>query len=452
MSSPAPALVPAAPPSELRLGGAAPLRGTIHPPGDKSISHRSLLFAAIADGRSRIEHLGPGDDVACTRAALGQLGVRITDGRDGSVSVTGRGFEALREPAGIVDCGNSGTSTRLLAGLLAGAPFLSVLTGDESLVTRPMRRVVDPLRAMGATIDGRADATLAPLVIRGARPLYALDHTLEVASAQVKGALVLAALQADGPVTITEPAPSRDHTERMLRALGVDIVPLAELYPTRANAHGVRVEPGAPEPFEIVVPGDPSSAAFFVVAACITPGSEIVITGVSLNPTRIGFLHVLQRMGADIEIGAERLVVGEPVGSLTVRSAPLHATVIEGDEIPNVIDEIPVLAVAAAFAEGVTEIRDAAELRVKESNRIGALEQELTQLGVAVEAKADGLVIRGGAPRAATLKSHGDHRIAMAAAVALHALDAESSVRGWAAVASSYPGFAADLDALTARP
>jgi 3-phosphoshikimate 1-carboxyvinyltransferase len=452
VSGPAPVVAPSALPSELRLGGAAPLRGRLRPPGDKSISHRSLLFAAIADGRSRIEHLGPGDDIACTRAALLQLGVRITDGRDGSVSVFGRGFEGLREPAGVIDCGNSGTSTRLLAGLLSGSPFLSVLTGDESLVTRPMRRVVDPLRAMGATIDGRADATLAPLVIRGARPLYALDHVLEVASAQVKSALVLAALQADGPCAITEPAPSRDHTERMLRALGVDIVPLADLYPSRADAHGVRVEPGAPESFEIVVPGDPSSAAFFVVAACITPGSEIVINDVSLNPTRIGFLHVLRRMGADIEIGAERLVVGEPVGSLTVRSSELHSTVIGGDEIPNVIDEIPVLAVAAAFADGVTEIRDAAELRVKESNRIGALDQELTQLGVAVESKADGLVIRGGAPRAATLKSHGDHRIAMAAAVALHALDAESSVRGWSAVASSYPGFAADLYALIARP
>lgn len=449
MSGPSPVLLPAALPSELRLGGAAPLRGTIRPPGDKSISHRSLLFAAIADGRSRIEHLGPGDDIACTCAALAQLGVRLTDGRDGSVSVTGRGFEALREPAGVIDCGNSGTSTRLLAGLLAGAPFLSVLTGDESLVTRPMRRVVDPLRAMGATIDGRADGTLAPLAIRGARPLQAIDHVLEVASAQVKSALVLAALQADGTSTITEPAPSRDHTERMLRALGVTIGPLDDADPPRV--HGVRVAPGAPEPFEIVVPGDPSSAAFFVVAACITPGSEIVVEDMSLNPTRIGFLHVLRRMGADIEIGDERLVVGEPVGSLTVRSSALRGTVIEGDEIPNVIDEIPVLAVAAAFADGVTEIRDAAELRVKESNRIGALDQELSQLGVAVESKADGLVIRGGAPRAATLKSHGDHRIAMAAAVALHALDAESSVRGWTAVASSYPGFAADLDALIGR-
>jgi 3-phosphoshikimate 1-carboxyvinyltransferase len=339
----------------------------------------------------------------------------------------------------VIDCGNSGTSMRVLAGLVAGRPFLSLLTGDSSLRQRPMARVVQPLRAMGARIDGRDGGEHAPLAINGGQ-LTGCRHELTVASAQVKTALVVAGLQAQGTTEIASPAPSRDHTERMLAALGA---------PISADGLFVRVEAGAFGGFDLEVPGDPSSAAFFVVAATITPGSDLVVENVSLNPTRLGFLDVLRRMGADIQVVETEQRLGEPVGEMRVRTAALRATVIAGDEIPNVQDEVPALAVAAAFAEGVTEIRDAAELLVKESNRIGTLHQELTQLGVAVEPRADGLSIRGGAPRAAMLKSHGDHRIAMAAAIAANAIDGESVVRGWKAVASSYPEFADHLAALT---
>ncbi len=309
----------------------------------------------------------------------------------------------------MLDCGNSGTSIRLLTGLLAGRPFLSVLTGDESLVERPMARVIEPLGAMGAHLDGRDGGTKPPIVVRGG-DLAGCVHHLAVASAQVKTALVLAGLQAAGTTEVVEPAASRDHTERMLAALGAPI--------TRVGDRAMRVTAGAPSPFEFTVPGDPSSAAFFVVAAAITPGSELVIEGVALNPTRIGFVDVLLRMGADIEIVDTGEHLGEPVGELRVTSAPLHGTIVEGAEIPGVIDEIPVLAVAAAFAEGVTEFRDAAELRVKESDRIATVTEMLTRLGVGVESGADGLVVRGGRLQPGEIDSHGDHRIAMAGAVA----------------------------------
>jgi len=427
-------------PNEMTFGGGAALRGRLRVPGDKSISHRALLFAALADGRSALTHLADGDDVHRTRLALEHLGVGIRTARGGEVRVQGNGLDGWREPVQVLDCGNSGTTVRVLSGALAGRSFLSVLTGDASLVQRPMRRVVEPLRAMGATIDGRDGAAFAPLVIRG-DVLRGVRHELVVASAQVKSALVLAGLQAGGITEIAEPGASRDHTERMLAALGAPV--------ERAGERVVRVRAGAPEAFELEVPGDPSSAAFFVVAACLTPGSSIVLERVSLNPTRTGFLDVLRRMGAAIEVTETTTVVGEPVGDIAVESSALAGTTIAGDEIPNVIDEIPALAVAAAFADGVTEIRDAAELRVKESDRIGTIEQELSQLGVDVVAQADGMTIRGGAPRPGTLKSHGDHRIAMSAAIALHALPGDSTVRGWKAVASSYPGFAEDLRSLT---
>jgi 3-phosphoshikimate 1-carboxyvinyltransferase len=408
-------------------------------PGDKGISHRALLLAALADGRSVLRGLAEGDDVARTRTALERLGVRVTTASSGIV-VTGRGAGSLCEPETVIDCGNSGTTMRMIAGLLAGRPFLSVLSGDDSLVARPMARVVEPLRALGAWVDGRAGATLAPLVIRGGH-LTGCRCTLRVASAQVKSAVLLAGLQADGVTEVVEPYPSRDHTERMLAALGAPI--------DRVDAVTVRVRRGAPAPFELDVPGDPSSAAFFAVAACITPGSSIRISDVDLNPTRTGFVDVLRRMGARIEtrVTGERL--GEPVGELLVEWAPLSGTTIGGAEVPRVIDEIPVLAVAAAFADGVTEINDVAELVVKESDRIATIQQELSQFGVGVESRADGLTIRGGRPRAATLKSHGDHRIAMAVAVAANAADGESTVRGWQSVRVSYAGFADDLAALT---
>jgi 3-phosphoshikimate 1-carboxyvinyltransferase len=427
-------------PDELEFGGVRPLRGRMRVPGDKSMSHRALMFAAIANGRSSLRNLATGEDVQATRAALEHLGVKIRRG-DGEAVVHGGGFERLTEPGDVIDCGNSGTSMRILAGLLAGRPFLSVLTGDSSLRERPMARISMPLRVMGAHVDGRDDGARAPLVVRGA-PLRGMRHELAIASAQVKSALVLAGLQADGVTEIVSPAPTRDHTERMLAARGA---------PVEVDGRTVRVHRGEPGPGDFEVPGDPSSAAFFVVAACITPGSELTVADVSLNPTRLGFVEVLRRMGADVAVVHREERWGEPVGDLTVRAAALRATVVGGEEIPNVQDEVPALAVAAAFADGVTQICDAAELVVKESNRIGTLHQELSQLGVAVEARSDGLAIRGGSPRAARLKSHGDHRIAMAAAIAANAIDGVSTVRGWKAVASSYPEFAVDFAGVTRR-
>jgi 3-phosphoshikimate 1-carboxyvinyltransferase len=427
-------------PEELAFGGARALRGRLRLPGDKSISHRALLFAALATGPSTLMNLSTGDDVRATRRALEGLGVDIHD-TGTSVTVNGAGFDGLREPEVVLDCGNSGTSMRVLSGVLAGRPFLSVLTGDASLNQRPMKRVTEPLRAMGARVDGRADGAYAPLTIRGGE-LRGLRHELTIPSAQVKSALMLAGLQASGTTEIVSPAPSRDHSERMLAALGV---------PVDVDGCHVRVRAGAPQPFALDVPGDPSSAAFFVVAALITPGSDLTIESVALNPTRLGFVDVLRRMGADISVEPAGQRCGEPVGDIHVRASSLTATTIDGDEVPNVQDEVPALVVAAAFADGVTEVRDAAELAVKESNRITALQQLLAGMGLAVETRADGLIIRGGQPRAARLESQGDHRIAMAAAVAANALDGESTVGGWAAVSSSYPEFGDDLARVTAQ-
>jgi len=423
-------------PAELSVAGPRPLRGRLRVPGDKGIAHRALLFGALAEGRSRVAGVPDGDDVNRTRLALERLGVRCR-AAGGPVSVHGLGG-VLREPDGVIDCGNSGTTMRMLAGLVAAHPFLTVLTGDESLINRPMGRIAEPLRTMGAHIDGRDGGTRAPLAIHGGG-LHGARHELEVASGQVKTALVLAGLQADGTTEIVEPGRSRDHTERMLTALGAPL----EIVDERT----LQVRRGALPPFELDVPGDPSAAAFFAVAASVTPGSSIVLEDVSINPTRIEFVKVLLRMGGHVEVRQTGERLGEPVGEIAVEAAPLSGTTITPDE--GSIDEVPALAVAAAFAEGVTEITDAAELRVKESDRIGTLEQELSQLGVAVEARPDGLTIRGGRPRAAELKSHGDHRVAMAAAVAAVACDGESTVRGWRAVASSYPSFADDLTALT---
>jgi 3-phosphoshikimate 1-carboxyvinyltransferase len=429
----------------MRCGGAAPLRGVLRVPGDKSISHRALLFAAMADGPTTISRLAGGDDVRHTAAALASIGVELATTSDEvggeRLVVRGRGVDAMHEPSDVVDCGNSGTTMRTLAGLLAGRPFLAVLDGDASLRTRPMRRVVDPLRAMGATIDGREGGALAPLSVRGGH-LRGITHSPSVASAQVKTALVLAGLQAEGVTIVTEPARSRDHTERMLRALGA---------PVEVDGLSVRVRAGAPEPFDLVVPGDPSSAAFWCVAAAITPGSEVTIADVGLNPTRLGFVDVLRRMGASIEVRVTGTNLGEPVGELHIRATSLVATAIGAEEMANVQDEIPVLAVAAAFADGVTEITGAQELRVKESDRIATVAALLGALGVGVETADDGLSIRGGVPRPGRFESHGDHRLALAAAVAAHALDGESSVAGWSAASVSYPEFLAHLGELTGR-
>jgi len=425
-------------PSELTLTGPLPLRGRLRLPGDKGISHRALLFAALADGPCRIVGLADGDDVHRTCRALEQLGVRVRTS-EGAVVASGASGR-LREPEQVVDCGNSGTTMRMLAGLVAAQPFQTVLTGDASLVTRPMARVVEPLRRMGAQIDGRDDGARAPLVVRGG-PLDGARCELDVASGQVKTALVLAGLQAEGTTEVVEPHRSRDHTERLLGALGAPV----EIVDDRT----LRVRRATLPAFELDVPGDPSSAAFFAVGASVAPGSAIVLEGVSVNPGRVGFIDVLRRMGAAVEIRPTGDRLGEPVGDIEVTAAPLTGTTFSPEE--GWIDEVPALAIAAAFADGVTEIHDAAELRVKESDRIGALAQELSQLGVRVEERPDGLRIHGGRPRAGLLKSHGDHRVAMAAAVAAIACDGESTVRGWQAVAASYPGFTDDLATLTGR-
>jgi 3-phosphoshikimate 1-carboxyvinyltransferase len=423
-------------PSELTLAGPRPLRGRLRLPGDKGISHRALLFAALADGTSRITGLADGDDVHRTRAALEHLGVRV---RTSGEAVVVQGCAGrLREPEAVLDCGNSGTTMRMVTGLVAAQPFHTVLTGDASLRTRPMARVAEPLRQMGAHIDGRENGDRAPLAIRGAA-LHGTRCELTVASGQVKTAVLLAGLQAGGTTEVVEPRRSRDHTERLLTGLGAPV----EVVDDRT----VRVQRAVLPAFELDVPGDPSSAAFFAVGASVTAGSAIVLEGVSINPSRIGFVDVLRRMGAGIEVRQTGERLGEPVGDIEVTAAPLTGTTFSPDE--GWIDEIPALAVAAAFAEGETEIRDAAELRVKESDRIGTLAQELSQLGVGVEARPDGLVIRGGRPQAAHLKSHGDHRVAMAAAVAAIGCTGGSTVRGWGAVAASYPGFADDLARLT---
>ena len=423
------------------IGGAAPLRGRLRVPGDKSISHRALLFAALADGRSSIRGLAAGDDVQSTASVLAALGVECAiAGAD--VVITGRGVDGLSEPGDVLDCGNSGTTMRTVAGLLGGRSFLSVMSGDASLRARPMRRIVGPLRSMGARVDARDDGEHAPLVVRGGE-LQGRVHSLPVASAQVKTALVLAGLQARGTTEIVSPGPSRDHTERILAALGA---------PVDVDDLTVRVRRGAPSQFELEVPGDPSSAAFWCVAASITPGSELTIESVGLNPTRIGFVDVLRRMGASIETRVTGEELGEPVGDLLVRAAPLGATAIAGDEIALVQDEVPVLAVAAAFADGVSQITDAAELRVKESDRVDSVAALLTALGVGVETSADGLAIRGGRPRAGRVDSRGDHRIALAGAVAGHALDGATEVDGFGAASVSYPEFLADLELLTGGP
>lgn len=415
-------------------GGVRSWRGRLRVPGDKSISHRALIFAAVAEGRSVLANLGTGDDVARTRAAVETLGVRVK-AAGGQLRLVGGGWDALREPERVIDCGNSGTSIRTLCGLLAGRPMHSVLMGDSSVSQRPMLRVVDPLRAMGARIDGRAGGQHPPLAIRGGH-LQGTQHRTEVASAQVKTALVLAGLQADGRTEVMEPAPSRDHTERMLSWLDVPI----DYGPGRVAVEAATI-PG----FDLEIPGDPSAAAFFLVGALISPESEVSVEGVCLNPGRLAFIDVLRRMGASIEVVETGPRGGEPVGDITARTSALQGTRIGGEELPLVQDEIPVLAVAAAFAEGETSVDDAAELRVKETDRIGAVEQELSQMGVGVETRRDGLTVRGGHPRAGTFKSHGDHRIAMAMAVAASACDGESEIGGWGAVATSYPDFAQHL-------
>ncbi len=445
--STSPASQAAGQPSPLSLPGGGSLRGSVRVPGDKSISHRALLFGAIAEGQTRIEGLLPAEDPLSTAACLRAMGVEIPPIRAGEpVLVRGVGLDGLAEPEDVLDCGNSGTTMRLLLGLLAGrAGRHFVLSGDGSLRRRPMRRVADPLAAMGAEIHGRRNGELAPLAVRG-RLLHGATLRTPVASAQVKSALLLAALTADGPTTVIEPAHSRDHSERMLRAFGADL--------TVSGADGTEVtlRPGAAlRGRPVVVPGDISSAAFWLVAGALTPGADLLVENVGLNPSRTGILEVLERMGASIEVENPREVAGEPVGDLRVRHGPLRPFTIEAGQVPRLVDEIPVLAVAACAAAGVSRIRGAEELRVKETDRLTVMARQLTAMGARLEEHPDGLTIEGGAPlRGAEVDSETDHRVAMSLAVASLVARGETRLHGAAAAAVSYPDFWRDLERLRA--
>ncbi|HEX3015072.1 MAG TPA: 3-phosphoshikimate 1-carboxyvinyltransferase [Desulfobacteria bacterium] len=409
------------------------LEGNLKVPGDKSISHRAVMFSALAEGSSEIHGFLPGQDCLSTIACFRQLGIDIEQLGPTALRVHGKGLHGLREPETILDVGNSGTTMRLMLGILAGQPFSTVLTGDASIVKRPMARVTAPLRQMGANIIGRKEGNLAPLAIRGGE-LKPINFVSPVASAQVKSAVLLAGMFAAGSTSVEEPFVSRDHTERMLQAFGARI----ERQGTKVT---IQAEPRL-TPLNINVPGDISSAAFLMVAASICQAGEVILSNVGLNPTRDGILEVLTAMGAKIKVENKREVSGELVGDLVVQAAKLTGISIGGSMIPRLIDEIPALAVAAAYAEGVTEIRDAAELKVKETNRITAISTELRKFGVDVEELPDGLRITGGKPLSGTVvESYNDHRIAMAMAVAALGAEGVSTITGGEIAEVSFPGF-----------
>ncbi len=412
-------------------GPAGPLRGSVDVPGDKSVSHRALMFAALADGTSHIRGFLEGEDTRATAAVLQQLGVRIDAPADGERVVHGVGLHGLRASDDPLDCGNAGTGMRLLAGLLAGQAFDSTLIGDASLSKRPMRRVTDPLAAMGARIDTRDG--LPPLVIHGGQRLNGIRYELPVASAQVKSALLLAGLYAEGETEVIEPHPTRDYTERMLAAFGWPIA----FEPGRARLSGGQVLHAA----GVDVPADFSSAGFFLVAASIVPGSELRLPAVGLNPRRTGLLEALRLMGADIRIENERTSGGEPVGDLVVRHAPLHGVELPEALVPDMIDEFPALFVAAAAARGNTVIRGAAELRVKESDRLATMATGLRAVGIQVDETPDGATIHAGTLTGGTVESLTDHRIAMSFAVAGLVAREPVRINDCRHVATSFPGF-----------
>ncbi|HET7488330.1 MAG TPA: 3-phosphoshikimate 1-carboxyvinyltransferase [Acidimicrobiales bacterium] len=426
--------------SVFEVAGGRPLRGRVRAPGDKSVSHRALLLAALAEGTSHITGLSTGDDVARTADAVRQMGAGteyVVEGGWATATVAG-GRSRLHENAEPLDVGNSGTGMRLLAGVCASLPWKTTLVGDESLGGRPMDRVARPLRLMGADVDGEGERVLPPLVVRGGG-LHGIDYELPEPSAQVKGAVLLAGLGAEGDTVVRERVRTRAHTEEMLEVLGADVEVAADGLTTR-------VRPGPLAPFDLDVPGDPSQAAFWIVAACITPGSDVVVERVYVGPARSAFLDVLARMGARIEVAP----CGGGFADVRARYGPLHGTEVGGPEVPGLIDEIPVLAVAAAVADGPTTFADAGELRVKESDRVATITSELSAVTGAVEPQADGLVVTGRAAplRGGTVRSHGDHRIAMALAVAGLAGSEPVRIEGWEAVATSYPSFERDLEAL----
>jgi len=421
------------------------VRGAIVAPGDKSISHRAAILNAIAGGEATVQGFQRAADCMATLRCLRALGVDWRWQDESTLSIHGRGRHALREPGRVLDCRNSGTTIRLLAGLLAPQPFFSVLSGDRSLLSRPMARVIQPLRLLGADISGREGDTLAPLAIRGS-PLRGVRYRMRVPSAQVKSALILAALHASGETVLELTASSRDHTERMLAAMGAEV---------RSVGSTLHLAPLARDlsPISLRVPGDISAAAAWLVLGACHPDAELRLEGVGVNPTRTGVLDILRLMEADVTIEDERMWGPEPVADLTVRSSRLRGTVIEGELVPRAIDELPLIALAACFATGETVIRDAAELRVKESDRIRATALELRRLGADIRELPDGLHIRpSGRLRGAAVSSHGDHRLAIMLALAGVLSRGETAVRNAGVVAVSYPGFWRDLDLVSGRP
>lgn len=415
------------------------LNGTIAVPGDKSISHRAVMFGAIAEGTTKISNFLQGEDCLSTISCFQKLGITIEqNGND--VTVYGKGLDGLREPKDVLDVGNSGTTIRLMLGILANAPFHCTVIGDSSIGKRPMKRVTGPLREMGAKIDGREDGQYTPLSIRGGN-VKGIHYHSPVASAQVKSAILLASLQGDGVASVTEPLQSRDHTERMLRAFGCTV-----------DVQGLTVSlQGGQSLFatDIEVPGDISSAAFFLVAGAIVPSSKIVLKNVGLNPTRTGILDVLSEMGATISINNIRNEEFEPCGDITIETSKLKGIEISGSLIPRLIDEIPIIALLATQAQGTTIIKDAEELKVKETNRIDTVVDELKKLGARIEATKDGMIIYGNqALHGNVVDSHGDHRIGMMLAIASCIAGEEVEIENSDAVAVSYPNFFDQLEAL----
>lgn len=418
------------------------IAGEISVPGDKSISHRSIMLGSLAKGTTSVRGLLRGEDNMATLHAFQAMGIFARDHGD-LLEIEGKGLRGLSEPEDVIDCGNSGTSMRLLCGLLAAQDFFSVLSGDQYLRRRPMKRVIAPLGQMGASITGRAGGDKAPLAISG-RQLNGIDYASPVSSAQVKSALMLAGLYVSGETRVTEPSLSRDHSERMFRYFGADV----ESFPGGVVVRGGRELAGR----EIVVPGDISSAAFFIVAALIVPGSELLIRGVGVNPTRTGCIDILKAMGASIEIVDLRDLSGEPVADLLVRSSRLKGIEIAGDVVPRAIDEFPVISVAAACSEGRTVIRDAHELRVKETDRIAAMAGNLRRAGVSVEETPDGMIIDGVEQLSGcTAQSFGDHRIAMSMLVAGLAASGDVSVDDTECIATSFPTFLSLLQQVALR-
>ncbi len=452
----------------MKFTGCKGLRGEITVPGDKSISHRSVMFGSIAKGTTEIHNYLQGADCLSTIACFRSMGIEI-ENRGGLVIVHGKGMRGLQKPDAVLDCGNSGTTTRLISGILSAQDFEVTLTGDASIRKRPMKRIIEPLSLMGADIRSIPENGCAPLRIRG-RKLRGISYASQVASAQVKSSILLAGLYADGETRVTEPYLSRNHSEIMLRCFGADVrTEFARSgepgsHGTASAASGSGPSGSAPvssrataviQPAaelygsRVDVPGDISSAAFFLCAALMLPGSELLIRNAGINPTRAGILKAARSMGGDITLYNEKKDSGEPTADILVKSSALHGTVIEGADIPTLIDELPVIAAMACFAEGETVIRDAAELKVKESNRIAVMAENLTAMGADVTETEDGLIIRGGRPLHGTvIDSHADHRIAMTFAVTALSAEGETEILGAECVNISYPEFYQDLEKL----